>query len=78
MSDYGTTLADAARAYKSACSDRDAIGAALREADATVTSLADALTEADRRVATSMRLLRLVARHGPVEDWTQDWMKESA
>lgn len=78
MSQLGTTLADAAKAYKDACKDRDAVEAAFRDACVQKDALQIQQEQAQSRVTTAAKFLRLVALHGPVEDWERDYMKDDA
>ena len=76
MSELGTTLADAAKAYKDACRDRDAVEAAFRDACLHKDALHIQQEEAQSRANKAARFLRLVALHGPVEEWARDYMKD--
>lgn len=76
MSQIGSTLPEAAKAYRDACKDRDAVEAAFRDACVQKDALQIQQEQAQSRVSTAARFLRLVALHGPVEDWERDYMKD--
>ena len=78
MSQFGTTLADAAKAYKDACEERDLIERRYREISEQKEALLLEQEAAQSRASKAAKFLRLVAQHGPVEDWGRDYMAEEA
>lgn len=76
MSDLGKALDDAAKAYQTACKDVESAQAAFREANAKVIEAERVQADAESRKSLAGRFLRLVAEHGPVEDWGRDYMQD--